>query len=34
VGPELDEVALALEAAGLDPAAVRGLAAELRREAR
>jgi 3-hydroxyisobutyrate dehydrogenase-like beta-hydroxyacid dehydrogenase len=33
-GPELDELALAVEAAGLDPAAVRGLAAELRREAR
>ena len=32
-GPELDELALALEAAGLDPAAVRGLAAELRRGA-
>jgi hypothetical protein len=32
-GPELDELALAVEAAGLDPTAVRGLAAELRRGA-
>jgi 3-hydroxyisobutyrate dehydrogenase-like beta-hydroxyacid dehydrogenase len=33
-GPELDELAMALESAGADPAAVRGLAAELRRLAR
>jgi 3-hydroxyisobutyrate dehydrogenase-like beta-hydroxyacid dehydrogenase len=32
--PELDELALALEAAGLDPTAVRGLAADLGRGAR
>ena len=33
-GPEMDELALSLAAAGLDPTAVQGLAAELRRVAR
>jgi 3-hydroxyisobutyrate dehydrogenase-like beta-hydroxyacid dehydrogenase len=33
-GPELDELALSLAAAGLDPTAVDGLVAELRRVAR